>query len=109
MISRPFWLNRIENAWRETPIVWLAGVRRAGKTTLAQSLGEERIAYINCDLPVTRDIVADPELFYRNCTKPVVDFLCSGLTLGRLWGCDPKCQYGTDGCGGDDQIEREKV
>jgi predicted AAA+ superfamily ATPase len=61
-------------SWLETPIVWLAGVRRAGKTTLAQSLGQERIAYINCDLPVTKDIVADPELFYRNCTKPVVVF-----------------------------------
>ena len=30
--------------------------------------------YINCDLPITRDIVADPELFYRNCRAPVVVF-----------------------------------
>ncbi|MBI4634285.1 MAG: ATP-binding protein [Deltaproteobacteria bacterium] len=74
MISRSFWTNRIEVAWQEAPIVWLAGVRRVGKTTLAQSLGQERISYINCDLPVTHDIVADPELFYRNCTHPVVVF-----------------------------------
>lgn len=74
MIPRPFWLNRIEMSWREAPIVWLAGVRRVGKTTLAQSLGQERIAYINCDLPITHDVVADPELFYRNCTNPVVVF-----------------------------------
>lgn len=74
MIPRPFWLNRIAMTWREAPIVWLAGVRRAGKTTLAQSLGQERIAYINCDLPITHDIVADPEIFYRNCTYPIVVF-----------------------------------
>lgn len=74
MIPRPFWLHRSEMSWREAPIVWLAGVRRVGKTTLAQSLGQERIAYINCDLPITHDVVADPELFYRNCKNPVVVF-----------------------------------
>jgi predicted AAA+ superfamily ATPase len=74
MIPRPFWLNRIELSWQEAPIVWLAGVRRVGKTTLAQSLGPERIAYINCDLPITHDILADPELFYRNCSVPIVVF-----------------------------------
>jgi predicted AAA+ superfamily ATPase len=74
MIPRPFWLNRIERSWQEVPIVWLAGVRRVGKTTLAQSLGPERIAYINCDLPITHDILAAPELFYRNCSVPVVVF-----------------------------------
>jgi len=72
MIERPFWLDRIESSWREAPIVWLAGVRRSGKTTLAQSLGEDRIHYVNCDLPVVSDMVADPELFYRNCTRPIV-------------------------------------
>ena len=74
MIERPFWKNRIEEAWCEAPIVWLAGVRRSGKTTLAQSLGSDRILYINCDLPVVGDMVANPELFYRNCTRPVVVF-----------------------------------
>jgi hypothetical protein len=74
MIERPFWLDRIESAWREAPIVWLAGVRRSGKTTLAQSLGEDRIHYVNCDLPVVSDMVSDPELFYRNCTRPIVVF-----------------------------------
>ena len=45
MISRPFWQQRVEEAWREAPIVWLAGVRRSGKTTLAESLGVERVLY----------------------------------------------------------------
>jgi len=74
MIPRPFWLNRIQISWQEAPIVWLAGVRRIGKTTLAQSLDPDSIAYINCDLPITHDIVADPELFFRNCTSPIVVF-----------------------------------
>jgi len=74
MIARPFWKNRIDAAWCEAPIVWLAGVRRSGKTTLAQSLGSDRILYMNCDLPVVGDMVANPELFYRNCTRPVVVF-----------------------------------
>ncbi|MBI5481029.1 MAG: hypothetical protein HY906_19380 [Deltaproteobacteria bacterium] len=43
MADRPFWRQRLEQAWREAPIAWLAGVRRSGKTTLARSLGEGRI------------------------------------------------------------------
>jgi uncharacterized protein len=74
MIERPFWTERIEQAWKEASIVWLAGVRRVGKTTLVQSLGEDRILYVNCDLPVAADMVADPEVFYRNCDRPVVAF-----------------------------------
>jgi len=74
MIPRPFWVERIEQAWREAPVVWLAGVRRSGKTTLAHSLGMERIRYVNCDLPVVADMVADPELFYRTCDRPIVIF-----------------------------------
>jgi predicted AAA+ superfamily ATPase len=43
MISRPFWQQRIEDAWGEAPIVLLCGVRRARKTTLARGLGDERV------------------------------------------------------------------
>jgi len=74
MIPRPFWLQRIEQAWREAPIAWLCGVRRCGKTTLAESLGEERALYVNCDLPSVEDQVRDPQLFFRSCTRPVVVF-----------------------------------
>ncbi len=74
MIPRPFWVERIEQAWREAPIVWLAGVRRSGKTTLAQSLGADRIQYVNCDLPVVADMVTDPELFFRNAERRIVVF-----------------------------------
>jgi hypothetical protein len=74
MFERPFWLARIEHAWRQAPIAWLCGVRRSGKTTLAQSLGQDRVLYVNCDLPKAEDMVRDPELFFRSCTKPVLVF-----------------------------------
>ena len=74
MISRPFWLARIERAWREAPVVWLAGVRRSGKTVLARSLGEDRMVYLNCDLPSVEEMVRDPQLFFRGCGKNLVVF-----------------------------------
>ena len=74
MIARPFWLQRIEAAWREVPIAWLCGVRRSGKTILAESLGADRILYVNCDLPAVEDMVRDPLLFFRDCSKAVVVF-----------------------------------
>src|SRR3989344_7524435 len=75
MIKRPHWEKRIEKAWKEANIVWLSGVRRSGKTTLAQSLGSAGdLLYVNCDLPVTEDRVRDPELFFRSCEKPIVVF-----------------------------------
>lgn len=74
MFDRPFWQQRLELAWREAPIAWLAGVRRVGKTTLAQSLGAGRALYVNCDLPVVEDMVRDPQLFFRGCDRPIVIF-----------------------------------
>jgi uncharacterized protein len=64
MISRPLWLARIRDAWRKRPIVWLAGVRRVGKTTLARMLPDA--IYLNCDLPSVERTLEDPELFYRS-------------------------------------------
>lgn len=74
MIQRPFWRQRIEQAWGEATIVWLCGVRRCGKTTLAESLGPERVMYVNCDLPVVEEMVRDPLLFFRSCEKPILVF-----------------------------------
>lgn len=74
MIERAFWIQRLEQAWAEAPIAWLAGVRRSGKTTLAESLGEDRIAYYNCDLPALEEVIHDPQMFFRSQTKPVIVF-----------------------------------
>jgi predicted AAA+ superfamily ATPase len=62
VIDRPFWVHRIEEGWRRRPIVWLSGVRRVGKTTLARMLPDT--LYLNCDLPSVARRLADPELFY---------------------------------------------
>lgn len=61
MIERPLWLDRLETAWSRRSIVWLSGVRRVGKTTLAGMLPDAE--YFNCDLPSVRRGLADPELF----------------------------------------------
>ena len=74
MISRPFWQRRLATAWREAPIAWLCGVRRSGKTVLAESLGSDQTLLVNCDLPAAEDMVRDPQVFFRSCKKPVVVF-----------------------------------
>ena len=74
MIERTFWKNRLEQAWHDAPIAWLCGVRRCGKTTLAESLGLDRVLYLNCDLPSVEDMVSDPQVFFRGCSKPIVIF-----------------------------------
>lgn len=61
MVRRQFWQARIEQAWRSRPIVWLTGVRRVGKTSLCQSLPD--VEYLDCELPRTRQRLADPEAF----------------------------------------------
>jgi len=63
MIKRPYWLGSIISAWKKRPIVWLAGVRRVGKTTLARMLPDT--VYLNCDLPSDAHRLDDAELFYR--------------------------------------------
>jgi uncharacterized protein len=67
MFPRPFWVSRIEAAWRKSPIVWLSGVRRVGKTTLASQVPD--IRYINCDLPSEVRGMVDPELFLDKFPK----------------------------------------
>jgi len=61
MFSGSFWLEQIEAAWREQTIVWLAGVRRVGKTVLSQLLPDTK--YYDCELPRTRRLFEDPEGF----------------------------------------------
>ncbi len=68
MISRPFWLDQIVSCWRKAPIVWLSGVRRVGKTTLAAGLADAE--FLNCDLPSVQHLLTDPEAFFRSLSKP---------------------------------------
>lgn len=74
MFARPYWLKRLQETWGAVPIAWLAGVRRSGKTTIAQSLGADQMLYVNCDLPETEDAVKNPSLFFKGCNRPIVVF-----------------------------------
>jgi uncharacterized protein len=64
MKSRDFWKETIEAAWLAKTVVWLRGVRRAGKTSLAQSL--DRVRYFDCELPGVRRRMENPESFLRH-------------------------------------------
>ncbi|MFC1889376.1 ATP-binding protein [Thermodesulfobacteriota bacterium] len=67
MKKRPFWVDRIKKAWESRSIIWLSGVRRVGKTTLAQMLPDT--VYLNCDLPSVGRRLEDPESFYDGLKK----------------------------------------
>lgn len=70
MSQRSFWLNELEQAFSARSLVWLAGVRRAGKTTLAKSL--PNATYYDCELVRVRRALDDPELFWRQQEGTVV-------------------------------------
>ena len=64
MVQRQFWTSLLEEAWGRRSVLWLAGVRRAGKTFLCQSLDD--VEYFDCELPRTRRLMDDPEAFLRD-------------------------------------------
>jgi predicted AAA+ superfamily ATPase len=65
IITRPFWQNLIEEAWRQRNVIWLMGIRRVGKTSLCQSLPD--IEYLDCESPrVRQNMVVDPEAFLES-------------------------------------------
>lgn len=63
IIPRPWWESRIRDLWKRRSIVWLTGVRRAGKTVLCKSL--EGVQYFDCELPSVRRELEDPEMFLK--------------------------------------------
>lgn len=69
-VSRPFWLQRLDQAWEKVPIVWLTGVRRVGKTTLARQL--PKAYFLNCDLPSVARRLEDPERFFGTVQETTV-------------------------------------
>jgi len=58
MIKRQFWLQEIENLFKNRNIIWLYGVRRVGKTFLCKSINN--IEYFDCELPYIRNEVQSP-------------------------------------------------
>lgn len=62
MKIRSFWKRRIADLLASKNVLWLAGVRRAGKTVLCRSLDDAD--YFDCELPRVRAQLEDPELFF---------------------------------------------
>ncbi len=62
MTTRPRWHERLLGLLARRSVLWLSGVRRAGKTTLCRAL--PNAAYFDCELPRVRQDLADPELFF---------------------------------------------
>ncbi|MFQ5659407.1 MAG: hypothetical protein ACE5GZ_03210 [Gammaproteobacteria bacterium] len=65
MKIRKFWLEKIEDAWKQRSIVWVSGVRRVGKTTLCQSLPDSE--YFDCELPRTRRLMDARRVSSQSC------------------------------------------
>jgi uncharacterized protein len=61
MWERQQWIDMIERAWEQRSVIWLSGVRRAGKTVLCRTL--ENVEYFDCELPSVRRRLEDPESF----------------------------------------------
>lgn len=66
--KRTVWIRMIESAWKHRSVVWLSGIRRSGKTCLAQSL--DGVEFFDCELPRVRRMLSDPEEFLRSFRKP---------------------------------------
>jgi len=64
MIKRTFWLEMVQAAWKRKSVVWLAGVRRSGKTFLCRSLPD--VEFLDCELPRVRRMLEDPETFWES-------------------------------------------
>lgn len=64
MVDRNYWKARLERAWEDRSVIWLAGVRRSGKTYLCKSL--DGVEYFDCELPRIRQLMEDPEDFLNS-------------------------------------------
>lgn len=64
MVKRQFWLRRITDGLQKRSVLWLSGVRRAGKTMLCKSL--PNIEYFDCELPRVRRMMEDPQSFLED-------------------------------------------
>lgn len=69
-MERHFWIDEIARAFDDRSVVWLAGVRRVGKTTLARSF--PGASYFDCELVRVRRALEEPELFWRDQRGVVV-------------------------------------
>jgi len=66
--------RKAEESLSDTPVVLIAGPRRAGKTTLARKVGEADRAYITLDDPTALNAAqSDPVGFIRGLDRATID------------------------------------
>ncbi len=69
MIIRTFWLDLIKKFFKTKNIIWLYGVRRAGKTFLCRMIPE--VQYFDCEIPEVRREV-ESEYFLRSYKNKII-------------------------------------
>ena len=67
MVNRNFWLQKIENAWKQKSIIWFSGVRRVGKTYLCTSV--PNVEHFDLEISNIRQMVTDYETFFSKLRK----------------------------------------
>jgi len=66
--------HRVKEALSDTPVVLIAGPRRAGKTTLVRNMGEEGRTYITLDDQTALEAArTDPSGFIRGLNRAIID------------------------------------
>jgi predicted AAA+ superfamily ATPase len=71
-IARPYWQDLLQDSWKRRSIVWLSGVRRSGKTTVAKSL--KSFSYFNCDDSEIQEKLTNPKVFLKSIQSKGVVF-----------------------------------
>jgi len=80
--QRTFWTDRIEEIWRDTPLITLDGIRQGGKTSLLRTLPDSE--YLDCTLPSVRRLLEQPAGAFRELQgKRVVLDDFQGLGQGK--------------------------
>ena len=67
VIKRRFWLEKISDSWKRKSVIWLSGIRRAGKTFLCRSI--ENTEFFDCEIQKTRRELEDAEAFLKSLGK----------------------------------------
>lgn len=70
MRYRAYWVDRILRLFESRSVVWLSGVRRAGKTVLCKSI--PGVELFDCELPRVRHLLSDPEGFLNEAAGKTI-------------------------------------
>jgi uncharacterized protein len=76
MVLRQFYLNKISDGFRRSPIVSILGPRQCGKTTLARQFTDGRnqqdVTWFDLESPKDQTRLQNPELTLSKCRGLVI-------------------------------------